>query len=125
LPSRRLRRAPWVSQAPRRRAYGEDAWVKGASLARRTCDAVKAIRGPANTKISSEGRHRECPDLVCCILLFYGLSFVQPRMNYVVEGRRIRLRQVCNDAEAGAVKLRRPDLFKILRHRARFYRDGA
>ena len=27
-----------------------------------------------NTKISSEGRHRECPDLVCCILLFYRCS---------------------------------------------------
>ena len=29
----------------------------------------------SNTKISSEGRHRECPDLVCCILLFYGAFF--------------------------------------------------
>ena len=28
---------------------------------------------PSNTKISSEGRHRECPDLVCCILLFDGV----------------------------------------------------
>ena len=25
---------------------------------------------PQNTKISCEGRHRECPDLVSCILLF-------------------------------------------------------
>jgi hypothetical protein len=25
-----------------------------------------------NTKISCEGRHRGCPDLVCCILLLHG-----------------------------------------------------
>ncbi|HZL93417.1 MAG TPA: hypothetical protein VFB99_07230 [Vicinamibacterales bacterium] len=28
--------------------------------------------GPSNTKISCEGRHRECPDLVSCILLLAG-----------------------------------------------------
>ena len=28
----------------------------------------------ANTKISCEGRHRECPDLVCCILLLAGVQ---------------------------------------------------
>jgi hypothetical protein len=32
---------------------------------------------PSNTKISSEGRHRECPDLVCCILLFCGCHLVK------------------------------------------------
>jgi len=32
---------------------------------------------PANTKISSEGRHREYPDLVCCIFLFDGILFVR------------------------------------------------
>jgi hypothetical protein len=29
-----------------------------------------------NTKISCEGRHRECPDLVSCILLFDGLQII-------------------------------------------------
>ena len=53
-------------------AYGEDVWVKGEPLARDTCGAVKTSRGPANTKISCEGRHRECSDLVSCILLFCG-----------------------------------------------------
>ena len=33
---------------------------------------------PYNTKISSEGRHRECPDLVCCILL---LCVLNPQSN--------------------------------------------
>ena len=33
----------------------------------------RSCQGRHNTKISSEGRHRECPDLVSCILLFCGL----------------------------------------------------
>jgi hypothetical protein len=35
------------------------------------------VWSPENTKISSEGRHRECPDLVCCILLFCRSLFFQ------------------------------------------------
>jgi hypothetical protein len=31
------------------------------------------LNRPQNTKISCEGRDRECPDLVSCILLFAGL----------------------------------------------------
>ena len=31
----------------------------------------RLVLGPSNTKISCEGRHRECPDLVSCILLLY------------------------------------------------------
>jgi len=32
---------------------------------------------PHNTKISCEGRHRECPDLVSCILLLGRAFFNQ------------------------------------------------
>jgi hypothetical protein len=35
--------------------------------------------GPSNTKISCEGRHRGCPDLVSCILLFSVCSLIQLR----------------------------------------------
>ena len=43
----------------------------GRRLARSEC--------PPNTQISSEGRHRECPDLVCCIWLFYDASLPNTR----------------------------------------------
>src|SRR4029079_2527707 len=41
-------------------------------------ESIVAIHGaprrcsPSNTKISCEGRHRKCPDLVSCILLLGG-----------------------------------------------------
>ncbi len=41
-------------------------------------DVIDIAQGPHNTKISSEDRHRECPDLVCCILLFDGASMASP-----------------------------------------------
>jgi hypothetical protein len=38
--------------------------------------AATMAKGPHNTKISSEGRHRGYPDLVCCILLLDGPLFM-------------------------------------------------
>jgi len=101
-------------------------WTRHGRLASHESPAIGWFSlGPSNTKISCEGRHRECPDLVSCILLFYGLSFVQPRMNYVIERRWVCLRQVRNDTEPSAVKLRGADLFEILRHGAHLYVDVA
>jgi hypothetical protein len=44
--------------------------------------------GPSNTKISSEGRQRGCPDLVCCILLLSSPSLSKSTLPLSLSGCR-------------------------------------
>ena len=53
---------------PEKRSFDSDA-ARAAFVPTWRPFALQALSSE-NTKISCEGRHRECPDLVSCILLF-------------------------------------------------------